>query len=253
MIGTGALLIGGFVFLRCRSDVSGLSYCSTLGLVNPGAYKDRGIERSKNGDNAGAIGDFKKVIELNPKDADAFYRLGVISGDNQSDYDSGLNYLKKADAISPNENYKKKIAQFQNEKMRIATAELTRIIERNPSNANAYFKRGYAKFEFEDYQGAIADYSKAIAISPQDAIAYNNRCYALFLSKDYKKALPDCNKSISLDGNYPYTFDSRAEVKKALGDLKGACTDWKKAQELGFEDDIVNQDKLDKNFKENCS
>ena len=43
LIGTGALLIGGFVFLRCRSDVSGLSYCSTLGLVNPGVYKDRAI------------------------------------------------------------------------------------------------------------------------------------------------------------------------------------------------------------------
>tara|TARA_B100001964_G_scaffold233346_1_gene290466 strand:+ start:296 stop:742 length:447 start_codon:yes stop_codon:yes gene_type:complete len=36
LIGAGALLIGGFVFFRCRSDISGLSYCSRFGFApNP--------------------------------------------------------------------------------------------------------------------------------------------------------------------------------------------------------------------------
>ena len=54
-------------------------------------------------------------------------------------------------------------------------AELTKLIETNPQDADAYNNRGNAKDELKDYQGAIADYTKAIEINPQYAAAYNNR------------------------------------------------------------------------------
>ena len=38
LIGAGALLIGGFVFFRCRSDISGLSYCSRFGFASNPTY-----------------------------------------------------------------------------------------------------------------------------------------------------------------------------------------------------------------------
>ena len=78
-------------------------------------------------------------------------------------------------------------------------AELTKLIETNPQDADAYYNRGNAKEQLEDYQGAIDDYSKAIEINPQYADAYNNR----------------------------------GAAKELVGDLKGACADYKKAVSLG--------------------
>ena len=81
-----------------------------------------------------------------------------------------------------------------------AIADYTKAIEINPQYAPAYYNRGFAKDEgLGDHQGAIADYNKAIAINPQDATAYSNRGIA----------------------------------KELVGDLKGACADWKEASSLG--------------------
>ncbi len=126
LIGSGILLVGGFLFFRCRSDVSGLSYCSTLGLVNAGAFKDRGIERMKKGDDEGAIADFERAIEINPKEADAFYNMGLIKGEIR-DYKSALTFMNKADAIRPNEKYKRRIGEYKSEIERLERERLESI------------------------------------------------------------------------------------------------------------------------------
>ena len=61
------------------------------------------------------------------------------------------------------------------------------------------FSKGKRKQEFNNHIGAIADYTKAIEFDPNYAEAYSNR-------------------GIS---------------KENLGDLNGACADWKKAAALG--------------------
>ncbi|MDC0165899.1 tetratricopeptide repeat protein, partial [Synechococcus sp. AH-558-M21] len=61
---------------------------------------------------------------------------------------------------------------------------------------------GNAKSNLNDYQGAIADYGKSIEINPQYATAYKNRGIA----------------------------------KEDIGDLIGACADWRKASSLGDKD-----------------
>ena len=53
-----------------------------------------------------------------------------------------------------------------------------------------------------DFAGAIDDYSQVIKINPKDSDALFNR----------------------------------AKAKKAIGDIKGACEDWRKAADLGDND-----------------
>ena len=65
-----------------------------------------------------------------------------------------------------------------------------------------YFKSGFDKFEAKDYYGAIADYTKAIELDP----------------------------------NYRNAYTNRGINKENLGDLNGACADWKKAARLGDAD-----------------
>ncbi len=76
-VGAGALIIGGFLFFRCRSDVSGLSYCYTLGLGNARAYFRKANERFANEDYQGAIADYNKAIEINPQLATAYKNRGI--------------------------------------------------------------------------------------------------------------------------------------------------------------------------------
>ena len=56
--------------------------------------------------------------------------------------------------------------------------------------------------DLKDYEGAIADFTKAIEINPEDVYAYKSRG----VSQEY------------------------------IGNLIGACSDWRKASSLGDED-----------------
>jgi len=75
----------------------------------------------------------------------------------------------------------------------------TGMARQSGQTAKEYFESGREKYKNEDYYGAIADYTKAIEIDP----------------------------------NYDYAYASRANAKEELGDLNGACADWKEAARLG--------------------
>src|SRR6266498_1810427 len=104
---------------------------------------NRGIEKGKNGDLDGAISDFNRAIELNPKDDAPYYNRPQAKR------------LKK-DAAG-------------------AIADYTRAIELGSTNPATYNNRGNARAENNDRDGAIADYTRAIELKPDYARAYYNR------------------------------------------------------------------------------
>lgn len=55
---------------------------------------------------------------------------------------------------------------------------------------------------------------------------YNNK-------RNYKKAIEFYNKAIELDPGFADAYANRGNAKRELGDKKGACNDWKKAEQLG--------------------
>ena len=71
----------------------------------------------------------------------------------------------------------------------------------NAENASFYFNSGNDKYDAGDYYGAIFDFTKAIEIDP----------------------------------NYSNAYLNRGVAKENLGDMKGACDDWKQASYLGNE------------------
>jgi tetratricopeptide (TPR) repeat protein len=115
----------------------GASDTSNNDLVN------RGIEKAKNGDLDGAIADFNRAAELNPKDDAPYYNRAQARGLKND----------KAGAI----------------------ADYTKAIELGSTNPAAYNNRGNARAENNDRDGAIADYTRAIELKPDYARAYYNR------------------------------------------------------------------------------
>lgn len=164
-----------------------------LDSLNESAYTSRGIAKSKNNvyrlysdsttsatflkyyrvsfsnnsiiifDTKGAIDDFSKAIEINPKYAFAYYNRAKIYSeldlsenalsdintaiklDGKSDY-----YLTRALIYKDNKDTKKSLSDFN------------KAIEINPENAFAYVNRGYLKREqLDDEDGSEEDLKKA--------------------------------------------------------------------------------------------
>lgn len=99
---------------------------------------------------------YNKVIELSPKDVDAFYNRAIVKSSRGN----------KLGAI----------------------ADFDKAIEINPNFINAYSNRGADKDDIGDYKGAIEDYKKNIELDPKSTIAYLNMGNSYFHLGNSKKA-----------------------------------------------------------------
>jgi tetratricopeptide (TPR) repeat protein len=115
----------------------------------------------------GAIADFTRAIELDPKDDAAYYNRAQAKR------------LKK-DAAG-------------------AIADYTRAIELGSTNPAAYNNRGNARAENNDRDGAIADYTRAIELKPDYARAYYNRAAVKKEKGDAPGAAGDFKTAAKLD------------------------------------------------------
>jgi tetratricopeptide (TPR) repeat protein len=128
---------------------------------------NRGIEKAKNGDLDGALADFNRAIELNPKDDAPYYNRAQAK------------WLKKDTAG--------------------AIADYTRAIDLGSTNPAAYNNRGNARAEKKDLDGAIADYTRAIELKPDYARAYYNRAAVKKDKGDATGATADFKRAQELD------------------------------------------------------
>ena len=166
-------------------------------------YLNRGLAKIKIQDYTGAIADFTKAIEIDPKDADAYNDRGVAKCELQ-DY-------------------------------RGAIVDFTQAIELNSIYSDAYYNRANAKGEIQDYNGEIADYTKAIEIDPK-AEGYFKRGLAKGLLKDYRGAIVDYTQAIELNPKYAEAFYFRGGAELLLEQKDSGCLDLSKAGELGYTD-----------------
>lgn len=135
--------------------------------ASDGDLVNRGIEKAKNGDLDGAIADFNRAAELNPKD-DAPY-------------------------------YNRAQARRQKNDTAGAIADYTKAIELGSTNPAAYNNRANARAETKDRDGAIADYTRAIELKPDYARAYYNRAILKKEKGDAAGAAADFKRAQKLD------------------------------------------------------
>jgi tetratricopeptide (TPR) repeat protein len=135
--------------------------------ASDGDLVNRGIEKAQNGDMDGAMADFNRAIELNPKDDAPYYNRAQAR-------------RLKNDTAG-------------------AIADYTRAIELGSTNPAAYNNRGNARAENKDRDGAIADYTRAIELKPDYARAYYNRAMLKKEDGDATGAAADFKRARMLD------------------------------------------------------
>jgi tetratricopeptide (TPR) repeat protein len=174
---------------------------------------NRGIEKAKNGDLDGAIADFNRAAELDPKNDAPYYNRAQAK-------------RLKNDTAG-------------------AIADYTKAIELGSTNPAAYNNRGNARAETKDREGAIADYTRAIELKPDYARAYYNRAMLKKEKGDKAGADADFKRAQKLDpglvGEEPDAESKnesdedlveRGAEKGKKGNLDGAIADFDRAIEV---------------------
>ena len=87
---------------------------------------------------------------------------------------------------------------FQKGEFDAAVATYTRIIRRNPNDADAYFNRGLAYKNVGRTDQALSDYQAAIEIDPGHRRAYFDRANILYGQGLYRDAISDYFKSLRI-------------------------------------------------------
>jgi tetratricopeptide (TPR) repeat protein len=123
------------------------------------AYEEKNIDKK--------ILLYTKAIELENKDAMAFYNRGLAFG---------------------------KKGEFEK-----AISDYSKAIELDNKDVDAYINRGNAYQDKGEFEKAISDYNKAIELDNKDVDAYINRGNAYQDKGEFEKAISDYNKAIELD------------------------------------------------------
>lgn len=138
---------------------------------------DRGNAKRENGDVAGAIADYTRAIELDPKYVDAYVRRAVVKH-GQGDLTGAI-------------------------------ADYTNAIAIDPKSRIAYFNRGGARKSNGDLEGSLSDISKSIELEPKNEFGYWARGELYLLLGKPADALADYRRCCEIADpapDYPHLF-----------------------------------------------
>jgi tetratricopeptide (TPR) repeat protein len=165
---------------------------------SPESYMKSGQQKLKQADYSGAIADFSKALNLNPKLAAAYGWRGVAR-------------TKTQDADQ-------------------AIADFSEAIRLKPDYAGSYANLSVAWQLKGRHDEAIKDATEAIRLNPTDAEAFYNRGSSK--GGDYNSAISDLTEALKLRPNYAKAYGFRADSKRWLGDIAGANSDSNQAWQI---------------------
>jgi tetratricopeptide (TPR) repeat protein len=179
-----------------------------------------------------AIGDFDKVLSLEPTNADAFIRRGEAYS-QIGDFGHALADINRAIELDPAHSAAYGARGLANErygKSAAALRDFDAAVLINPRDAGALRNRGALYAKLGQHDRAIQDFNSVIAVAPNDPIAFFDRGYAHFGKRQYSLAAIDYGTAIALDPTLGPAYLNRCltltiqghELVKALADCDHA-------------------------------
>jgi predicted TPR repeat methyltransferase len=153
---------------------------------------NRAVRLHKNGDLDEAAEIYKKILSVQPNNADALHLLGV--------------------------------AYFQTGDPETAQKLIGGAIEINPSNHNFHNNLGNALRDLKRYVEAAISYRHALELEPRSIDAQANLAVALRDLKQFDEAIEACKIAIDLNPNLPHPYNT-------LGNIYCDQMEWEKAEE----------------------
>lgn len=204
-------------------------------------YWIRGNVKYRKGDMIGALQDYTKALEYNPRFAAALAARGCVYT-ILNEYKDALRDLNSAismDATIAEAYNNRGWAHYELGDKAAAMQDYNKAILLNPAYADAYNNRGWAYYESGDRTSAIQDYTKAILLNPVYAEAYNNRGWAYYESGNVESAMQDFTKSILVNPLFAKAYYNRGALMVKTGDFAGAVDNFSNLLKLNPNDSIA--------------
>ncbi len=162
----------------------------------------------------------EKEPVIRPDDADIYYNLGVVLG-NEGKYKEAVDAYKNAVRI-------------------------------RPGFAAAYYNLGFAYDETGMYQQAVEAYRQAVILRPDDADIYYNLGVALGKAGRYKEAVEAYGKAINVRPDYAEAHYNQGFAYNELGMYKEAETAYRQAVRIkpGFAEAHFSPPPVDTDMKD---
>ncbi len=162
--------------------------------------------------------------------------------------------LEKEEELSKEEKVKVYLARANNlmelEKINDARNEFEKVVAIDAKHLQALTELAWIENETKNYAKALVYAKQAYELDKNNGDALAELAFAKMQTKDFKGAINDYNTLFALSKEFQTAkkYQNRGDCHKALKNNKLACTDYKKATELGADDSLV-QEWLKKNCK----
>lgn len=196
-------------------------------------YFQRSLSKYNTEDLKGALEDINNAINIK-KEGEYFYHKARFF-EKMNKIDSAIAYYTLAVKLDSNlyEAFNNRGLLYKsNRKYQLALTDFNKALELDPNNSILYNNRATLYQELENQEKAIEDFTKAIKIN-ELSYYYRSRAASYAFINKFNKALSDLNKAIELDPSNSMAFNDRGLLNNISGDRVKACSDWKKAEELG--------------------
>ena len=198
------------------------------------AWLVRGIAHFYLGDREGALSDYSRAIELDPRNARALgSRAGVLA--DQGDLARAIHDCDAALAIEPDLDValgNRGAARARSGDMAGAAADFSRELALDPGCVEAAQNLG-AVYEMQgDHARAIEALTKALAVKPRAASLLATRSLVRSNAGDKEGARADLDQAVAIDPRSAPALESRGQLLSALGDDDAAISDYTRAIEI---------------------
>ena len=144
---------------------------------------------------------------------------------------------------SSNQMYYENLARAlgKQQKTEQVVAVYDRAQRQFPEVSDLYYYRADALQKLERYEAARQDYTQAINLldknpdTPLQHLYYFNRGNTYLKQRNYTAARQDYDQALRINDFHYGSYANRGFARYNLGDKSGACADWRKAEEAGYE------------------
>ncbi len=267
---------------KLNEALADLEKAFALNLQSAEIYAARGIVYEKLNDLPKAIANFQKALQIDAKESvaiDGIKRIQAIQQKLRDQIDEIYKKGKYAEAKKMYEDHLKKFPDDIAAKILLADSkkwlgdadgcinDCSECLRLQPKKVETYFIRARAKIDKKDLNGAMEDIAEAITVSTKEAYIYYFRGYLYEKMNDYEKAIKDYEQVLLLDPNYEHAKECAEKIRKKQIELdyihrKKIENELKqerllkqkteleiKLNELSYELDKINKDKLQEIFK----
>jgi tetratricopeptide (TPR) repeat protein len=204
------------------------------------SHMQRGIELAQQKNFDGAVAEFTKAIEANPKDPRGYTNRGTAyRAGNPPHLAEAFADFSKAIEVAPKDEvaYRERgmTAVMQNQ-FDAALPDFDKAIELKPDDAYAYKFRGFAEVGLNQWDKAIADFTTAIEKQPDDPQNYDRRAWANRNLKNYDAAVADYTLLIQKNPNDAEHLVKRGATYTSLQQYENAIADYQAALKIKPDD-----------------